>query len=387
METIAYKKIKLNDDIIKKFEILRVFKYRQAITKNMVWNDTGDTLLTSSANDSITIYNLLKKNSIKTLQSKNCGVDVVRFLNNNDDVVVCSTNSNNTEYKQFLRFWNIKENKYIKSLPQMGNICKKNGISINKNKKLILVNSDDGHVKLYYFNCDYPLIVYISDFKRPVSAFDHEGNVFIASYGKKKIHFYDLLMYDRGEYNVVSLQNYMDSEEFITNFSFTPNNKYIIVSTNKNNHFSIYSNSGQYKCSYKYPQPLNYTDTGTTQNKSNSYIYKEGKNKNFEKEMFDRNRHHKDDRQYQDDNFTNHNKSNKILQNKTSPIFIPTITPDGQYVMCGWEDCGVHIWNENGNHVTTLYDHAGPPDNVTFNPKCSILASSCLNVALWQPVI
>ncbi|GAB69256.1 hypothetical protein PCYB_146840 [Plasmodium cynomolgi strain B] len=74
-------------------------------------------------------------------------------------------------------------------------------------------------------------------------------------------------------------------------------------------------------------------------------------------------------------------------ENSCSSLFLPTITPDGQYVMSGWTDSGIHIWNENGNYVTTLYGHEGPPYNVTFNPKCAILASSCLNVALWQPSI
>ncbi|SBT50158.1 hypothetical protein POVWA2_060260 [Plasmodium ovale wallikeri] len=91
------------------------------------------------------------------------------------------------------------------------------------------------------------------------------------------------------------------------------------------------------------------------------------------------------------------------------------------YAYACWKDCGIHIWNENGNYVTSLQGHEGkfknkrfihfddgnicakrlqrgrtskkkkeiyqaikvrwesrgrPPNNVSFNPKCSILASS-----------
>ncbi|SCQ17240.1 WD repeat-containing protein 82, putative [Plasmodium ovale] len=376
MNSVVYKKIKLTDDVVRRFEVLRAFKYKQSITKNMSWGYDGELLLTSNANDSITIYSLVKGSSVKTLHSKNCGVDVVRFLNDTNEVIVCSTKSNNSEHKQFLRFWDIKENKYIKSLPQIGNICTLNGICINQNKKLMLVNSDDGHIKLYYFNCDTPLILYQSDFMRPVSSFDNEGIIFIASYGKKDIHFYDLLMYDKGEYNIINLRNRMNMDEFITNLLFTPNNKGIIVSTNENNHFKIDSITGSFLCSYKYP------DYCSQQEDTNNIV-----NDNSYKEKKKMNTHILSSNRTDENNSLNNDNSISLPTNLQSSLFIPTVTPDGQYVICGWKDCGIHIWNENGNYVTSLQGHEGPPNNVSFNPKCSILASSCLNVALWQPSI
>ncbi|CAD2114361.1 WD repeat-containing protein 82, putative [Plasmodium vinckei petteri] len=374
MNSIVYKKIKLNDDIIKKFEVLRAFKYKHAITRNMAWSYDGELLLTSNKNDSITIYSLVEGRSYKTLQSKNCGVDVVRFLDNANEIIVCSTKSNNSEHKQFLRFWDIKENKYVKSLPQIGNICELNGISVNPNKKLMLVNSDDCHVKLYYFNCDIPLIIYKSNFKRPVSCFDNEGLIFIASYGKKEIHFYDVLMYNRGEYNVVSLKNIIQNDEFITNLLFTPNNKAIIVSTSKNNHFKIDSITGKFICSYKYSDVI-------PKNKQNLHYNPGTTNNDFIEESTNNNTTFNQSINVQ--NLYN----NSTFQNRPYSLFIPTITPDGKYIMCGWRDNGIHIWKESGEYMTSLYGHAGPPENVSFNPKCAILASSCLNVALWQPSI
>ncbi|SOV17080.1 microtubule associated katanin, putative [Plasmodium sp. gorilla clade G2] len=368
MNSILYKKIKLTDDAVKNLSVIRAFKYKQSITKNISWSCDGELLLASNGNDSITLYSLIKGNNIKTLYSKKSGVDVVRFLNNTNEVIICSTKSNNTEHKQFLRFWDIKENKYIKSLPQIGNICELNGISINYNKKLMLVNSDDGHVKLYYFNCDSPLILYKSNFVRPVSCFDNEGHVFIASYGKKEIHFYDLLMYDRGEYNIIDLKNIMKNEEYITNLFFTPNNKYIIISTNLNHHYKIDSITGTYICTYKYPLQANqqYIMSNKTKDIINQHTYSQTKEK-------------------LQHTLNNTNQKNVHLENKNDIFFMPTITPDGHYIMCGGKDAGIHIWAEGGNHVTTLYGHEGPPNNVSFNPKCSVLASSCLNIALWQP--
>ncbi|CRH02855.1 microtubule associated katanin, putative [Plasmodium relictum] len=370
LNSILYKKIKLTDDIVKKFEVIRAFKYKHTLTKNLAWSYDGELLLTSNGNDSLTVYSLVKGNSLKTLHSKNCGVDVIRFLNNSNDMIVCSTKSNNLEHKQFLRFWDIKENKYLKSLPQIGNICELNGICVNQNKKLMLVNSDDGHIKLYYMNCDSPLILYKSNFMRPVSSFDNEGVIFAASFGKQEIHFYDLLMYDSGEYNIFNLKNNMNKEEFITNLLFTPNNKSIIVSTNENKHFRIDSITGCYICSYNYPtysENNNFYDISSNlieekKNSSNSII-------NFCDQLND----------------SDNNNLSCHFENSKNDFFLPTITPDGKYIMCGWKDSGIHIWNENGNYITSLYGHEGPPKNVSFNPKCSILASSCLNIALWQP--
>ncbi|SBT81107.1 WD repeat-containing protein 82, putative [Plasmodium malariae] len=395
MNTVSYKKIKLTDDVVKKFEVLRAFKYKQSITKNISWSYNGELLLTSNANDSITVYSLVKGNSIKTLHSKNCGVDVVRFLSNTNDVIVCSTKSNNLEHKQFLRFWDVKENKYLKSLPQNGNICELNGINVNQNKKLMLVNSDDGHVKLYYFNCDTPLILYKSDFMRPVSSFDNEGVIFAASYGKKEIHFYDILMYDRGEYNIFNLKNNMNNDEFITNLFFTPNNKFIIVSTNENNHFKIDSITGNFICSYKYPDSI-CSEQSNSDDLINSYMHmiknkikkKQRKNKEMKNTLTSFLTHNNTyDHLLNGSNNEDLNLNSTYEPSNSSSIFIPTISPDGQYVMCGWKDSGIHVWNVEGNYVTSLYGHEGPPNNVSFNPKCSILASSCLNVALWQPSI
>ncbi|ANQ10923.1 Uncharacterized protein PCOAH_00052400 [Plasmodium coatneyi] len=376
MNPVAQKKIKLTDEAVKSFQVLRAFKYKQALTKNMSWSYDGNLLLTSNQNDSITLYSLLKGNNVKSLHSKNCGVDVVRFLNSTNEVIVCSTKSNNSEHKQFLRFWDIKENKYIKSLPQIGNICEYNGINISENKKLMLINSDDGHVKLYYFNCDSPLILYKSDFVRPVSSFDQEGNIFIASYGKKEIHYYDLLMLDRGEYHICNLKDNMGKDEFVVNLLFTPNNKAIIVSTNQNNHFKIDSINGNFLCSYKYPQKSPEQFSSFYSPASHLHTKKKKKiSSNSSVNVCDQLR------------ATGSSGLEAPSENSCSSLFLPTVTPDGQYVMSGWTDSGIHIWNENGNYVTTLYGHEGPPYNVTFNPKCAVLASSCLNVALWQPNI
>ncbi|GAW83802.1 hypothetical protein, conserved [Plasmodium gonderi] len=378
MNPVLHKKIKLTDEVVKKFEVLRAFKYKQTVTKNMTWSQDGELLLTSNGNDSITLYSLAKGNNIKSLHSRNCGVDVVRFLNNTNDVIVCSTKSNNSEHKQFLRFWDIKENKYIKSLPQIGNICEYNGININENKKLMLINSDDGHIKLYYFNCDSPLILYKSNFMRPVSSFDNEGHIFVASYGNKEIHFYDLLMLDRGEYNICNLKNYMNKDEFITNLLFTPNNKEIIVSTNYNNNFKIDSITGNFICLYKYPDITKEQST-TSYHSTTTHLYTHTHKKKKKKNMSSLY-----DQWLANDDTSDFKYS---VENSCSSVFLPTITPDGQYVMTGCIDNGIHIWRENGKFLTTLYGHEGPPYNVCFNPKCSILASSCLNIALWQPSV
>lgn len=66
---------------------------------------------------------------------------------------------------------------------------------------------------------------------------------------------------------------------------------------------------------------------------------------------------------------------------------VASITPDGEFLVCGSDNGQVHVWNlKTGGKVIV---HEGHPDNpvqnVGFNPRKIMMASTCSTVAMWIP--
>lgn len=381
-----YKKITLTDDVVKKFQELRAYKYKASVTRNQTWSNDGEILLTSNGNDSLIFFSVSRGNVSKTLFSKKCGVNVIRFVDDSSNIITCSCRSNNSTHKNQLRLWDVKENKIIKSLPQIGNICDINGIDVNQQRKLLLVNSDDGHIKIYSTNVNKPLGIFECNFMRPVSAFDQSGKIFACYFGRNEIHLYDLDMYAKGEFTTLNIGDLLNPEDFVTNLAFTSDGYEIIVTTFTNKHFKIDILSGNFVCSYEYPtttpkstlsqEPINYEQeerNGDSENVIKNELkhehYSSAKNKSKENRESYKNE-----------------KKNYDLDSDES-FFFPSISPDGEYVACGWKDKGIHIWKTNGTFLTSLYGQEGPTEHVHFNPQYAIIASSYLHLALWQPEI
>jgi COMPASS component SWD2 len=63
-----------------------------------------------------------------------------------------------------------------------------------------------------------------------------------------------------------------------------------------------------------------------------------------------------------------------------------SFTPDEQYIVSGSEDGSIHIWDiSTKQKVNVLKGHAGPVTSVQCNPKYTMIASACTNLALWVP--
>jgi len=65
-----------------------------------------------------------------------------------------------------------------------------------------------------------------------------------------------------------------------------------------------------------------------------------------------------------------------------------SFTPDSQFVVSGSTDGRLHLWRtDTGQRVGSLAgdSHPHPVTNVQFNPRYSLLASSCHTLCLWMP--
>ena len=61
-----------------------------------------------------------------------------------------------------------------------------------------------------------------------------------------------------------------------------------------------------------------------------------------------------------------------------------TFSTDSQYILAGLDDNDINIYHaSSGQYVTTLKGHAAPVEHIRCNKKYDVIASSCVNTALW----
>ncbi|XP_064605009.1 WD repeat-containing protein 82-like [Liolophura sinensis] len=160
---------------------------------------------------------------------------------------------------------------------------------------------------------------------RPVAGFDPEGLIFSAGINSERVKLYDLRSFDKGPFTTFNLPQEKDCEW--TGMKFSPDGKFIVISTNG--------------------QIIRLIDAfhGTPVH-----------------------------------SFTGFTNSRQI------PLEA-SFTPDSQFVISGSSDGKMHCWSTiSGSKIAMLgCDHPGPVQCVQFNPRFMMLATACTNMAFWLP--
>jgi COMPASS component SWD2 len=72
-------------------------------------------------------------------------------------------------------------------------------------------------------------------------------------------------------------------------------------------------------------------------------------------------------------------------QETTTTILSSTFSADGNYILCGTSNGTIMIFDRySGSLVNTLSGHVSPVTHVRCNPIFDVVASACVNVALWS---
>jgi COMPASS component SWD2 len=70
--------------------------------------------------------------------------------------------------------------------------------------------------------------------------------------------------------------------------------------------------------------------------------------------------------------------------NDNSSELVACFTPCTNFVLSGSEDSNIHVWRTaDGSAATTLRGHVGAVGHVVCSPKYELVASACMNTALW----
>uniref|UniRef100_A0A1I8JNA2 WD_REPEATS_REGION domain-containing protein n=1 Tax=Macrostomum lignano TaxID=282301 RepID=A0A1I8JNA2_9PLAT len=201
--------MRLLDSTLCGFKTVKVMKENADKVNCINFAANGDTLIASSDDDLIVIYDCIEGAPKRTLNSKKYGVDLIQFTHAANTAIHCSTKVDDT-----IRFLSLHDNKYIRYFP--GHTRKVTSLCMSPVDDTFLSGAADRTIRLWDLrspSCQG--LMHVTG--RPVAAFDPEGLIFAAGVNSECIKLYDLRSFDKGPF---------------ATFKFSPDGKLILVCTN-----------------------------------------------------------------------------------------------------------------------------------------------------------
>eukprot|EP00611_Tribonema_gayanum_P009646 TRINITY_DN1946_c0_g1_i2.p1 TRINITY_DN1946_c0_g1~~TRINITY_DN1946_c0_g1_i2.p1 ORF type:complete len:378 (+),score=134.34 TRINITY_DN1946_c0_g1_i2:125-1135(+) len=310
---------------------------------SMDFHEQGELVVTAHADSSITLINALEGKIRKTVHCQKYGVGLVRFTHHDQSVLVTSDNSGNDHA---VRYLSLYDNKFLRFF--QGHTDKVVSVAMSPVDDCFMTGSTDRSVRLW--NLSAPECLGVLQFplnsSAPHVAYDPSGLVFAATASIGAANFiklYDARNYEQGPFNTYTLQHNMVADFLCkrlkniqrqqaqalararwTNLKFSADGMNILVSTDA----SLIIMLDAYECSVKQVFLGHVNDNGS----------------------------------------------------ELDACF----TADAQHVLSGSEDSQIYAWRtEDGALVSTLRGHVGSVGLVACSPKFEVVASACINTALW----
>jgi len=215
--------MKLVEPVVKSFRIAKAFPENIKIN-NIDFSANGETLITSSDDDSIVIYDCEKGTQRRTLNSKKYGVDLIHYTHAANTAIHSSNKVDDT-----IRYLSLHDNKYIRYFP--GHTKKVVTLCMSPVDDTFLSGSMDKTIRLWDLrspNCQGLMHL----LGRPVANFDPEGLIFAVGINSESVKLYDLRSFDKGPFNTFKLPQ--DTSCDWTGIKFSPDGKILMIYTNGN---------------------------------------------------------------------------------------------------------------------------------------------------------
>ena len=232
------------------------------------------------------------------------------------------------DFDYSLRYWDLYENKFIRFFK--GHVGEVTGLDVHPYEDLFLSSSVDKTALMWDLRKEKP-VARITARSSPSAAFDNQGLVFGVVAGDQKVHLYDTRAFEKGEFTSFDLSRMISNQSNqVSRIDFSPCGKFILILCDNGQLFTVDSFKGNLVGSYQ---------TGAS-----------------------------------------------------SGDFVPSFSPDSQYVLAGTSQGPINLYRTVGEDpqrycpvVARLDAHAAFPRSVLFNPVRCMVASACVNVALWIP--
>jgi len=216
--------MKLVDNVIRSMRVAKLYKDNTEAITNIHYSNDGQSIITSSADDQIIIYDCEKGTQKRVLNSKKYGVDLIHFTQNKGHAVHASTKEND-----IIRYMSLTENKYIRYFG--GHDKQVVTMAMNPADETFLSGSLDKSIRLWDLRSNHCQgLMKLAG--RPVAAFDPDGLIFAAGINSESIKLYDLRSFDKGPFSSFKLQPDNNELEW-SGLKFSPDGKSILISTNE----------------------------------------------------------------------------------------------------------------------------------------------------------
>jgi len=330
--------IKFTQDTMKQFNVAKSFTVNKDRINAMNFSLDGETLISSSDDDSIVIYDCKEGETKKTLFSKKYGVDLIHFIHGTEQVLHGSTKVDDA-----VRLLQLEGNKYIRYYS--GHTKRVVSLSICPTEETFLTSSIDNTLRLWdvriptsqgFLNTQTSS----GPSSRPIANFDPEGVVFAVGIQSSMIKLYDIRQFDKGPFTTFRPLEHNDhhdgsnsgtasKDEQWTQLKFSPDGKMISIATNGTSLHLIEAFQG-------------------------ISLYR----------------------------FTD------IVNDRQEPVQC-CFSPDSSYILCGSGDNRILIYKaESGEKIVEKQtDHTGAIQCIQFNPAFLMFATAHKNMLFWLPAI
>ncbi|KAF6101665.1 WD repeat domain 82 [Phyllostomus discolor] len=214
--------MKLTDGVLRSFRVAKVFRENSDKINCFDFSPNGETVISSSDDDSIVLYDCQEGKPKRTLYSKKYGVDLIRYTHAANTVVYSSNKIDDT-----IRYLSLHDNKYIRYFP--GHSKRVVALSMSPVDDTFISGSLDKTIRLWDLrspNCQG--LMHLQG--KPVCSFDPEGLIFAAGVNSEMVKLYDLRSFDKGPFATFKMQ-YDRTCEW-TGLKFSNDGKLILISTN-----------------------------------------------------------------------------------------------------------------------------------------------------------
>jgi len=216
--------MKLRDGAICNMQVAKLYNDNTEQITNINYSMDGESVITSSRDDQIIIYDCEKGTKQRVLQSKKYGVDLIHFTQNKENAVHASTKENDV-----IRLMSLVENRYIHYFT--GHNRRVVSISMNPCDDTFLSSGHDNSIRLWDVRSNH-CQGFMKLGGRPVASFDPEGIIFAAGIGSESVSLYDLRSFDKGPFAKFKADNGDIEEVKWTGLKFSPDGRHILISTN-----------------------------------------------------------------------------------------------------------------------------------------------------------